>query len=133
MRLATLTLAAVALALSVAGCGEEVIDAERVEAVIRTTPDLKVPIAAADCPADVAVKDGATFECKVRYENGSEEAWQSATKPLEDVDCPEGIKIESGATFECVARFRDGSKSAVTILQRDDLGNVEVSSARSVK
>jgi hypothetical protein len=174
MRPATTVLVlAAALALTVAGCGETVIDAERVEGVIRATPGLKVPIAAADCPADVDAEKGATFECKVRYENGSEEAWtmeqldgegtvrtaqvvqtklpddrsdvrilpanvealiqQSATKPLEDIDCPAGIKIEKGATFECIASFRDGTKERVKIVQRDDLGNIEVSGSRPVK
>ena len=165
--------AIVAVALLAAGCGEQVIDSERVEGVIRASPGLRVPIAAAACPEDVALEDGATFECKVRYENGSEEAWtieqldekgtvratqvlqtklpddrsevriipenvealiaQSATKPVEDVDCPTGIELEKGAKFKCVASFRDGTSESVTIVQRDDLGNVEIAGSRPLK
>jgi hypothetical protein len=161
------------VALPLAACGEQQIDAEKVERFIRATPDLKVPMTAADCPSDVALDQGGTFECKVRYENGSEEAWtmeqldgdgsvrtsqvlqtklpdnrtkvriipanvealivRSATKPLEDVDCPDDVEVEKGATFKCVARFRDGTKERVTITQRDDLGNIEVTGSRPVK
>jgi len=173
MRLPTTILLAVAVAAPLAGCGDRVIDGDGVEDVIRATPRLKVPIAAVDCPGDVAVKDGNTFECRVRYENGSEEAWtmeqlddqgtvrtsqilqtklpddgskpriipanvealiqQSATKPLEDVDCPAGVKVKKGASFTCTARFRDGTEEKVRIVQRDDLGNVEVAGSRPVK
>jgi hypothetical protein len=64
------------------------------------------------------VEDGATFECKVRYENGSEEAWTME-------------QLNGEGTVRTAQVLQ--TKSAVTILQRDDLGNVEVSSARSVK
>jgi hypothetical protein len=165
--------AIVAVALLATGCGERVIDSERAEGLIRASPGLRVPIAAADCPEGVALEEGATFECRVRYENGSEEAWtleqlddegtvrakqvlqtklpddrsevriipenvevliaQSATKPLEDVDCPKGIALEKGGRFKCVASFRDGTSESVTIVQRDDLGNVEVVGSRPLK
>jgi hypothetical protein len=165
-------LVAVVLILPVAACGEQVIDAEKVESFIRSTPGLQVPVAAADCPSDVAVKQGDTFKCKVRYDNGSEEAWtleqlddegavrtsqvlqtklpddrseirilpenvealiaRSASKPLEDVDCPADVKVEKGKTFTCTASFRDGTREKVSVLQRDDLGNIEVTGSRPV-
>jgi hypothetical protein len=57
---------------------------------------------------------------------------RSATKPLEDADCPADVKVEEGMTFTCTASFRDGTKEKVTVLQRDDLGNIEVTGSRPV-
>ena len=161
-----------AVALSLAACGEQSVDSASVESFIRATPGLKVPVTAADCPSDVPLKKGDTFECKVSYENGSAESWtleqldgdgavrttqvlqtklpddrseirilpenvealiaQSATKPLEDVDCPADVKVKEGATFTCTASFRDGTKEKVRVLQRDALGNVEVTGSRPI-
>jgi len=173
MTSARLVLAMAALAVPLAGCGEKVIDAERVESLIRETPSPAFPITGAECPEDVGVKKGDTFECEVSYDNGSEEAWtfeqldgdgavrtsqvlqtklpddrsevriipanvealiqKSATKPLEDVDCPAGVEVKKGDRFECTASFRDGTKEKVTVVQRDDLGNIEVTGSRSVE
>ena len=43
------------------------------------------------------------------------------------VDCPPGVKLSAGARFDCVVRFDDGTKTKVPIVQRDALGNVEIS------
>jgi len=84
----TILAMAAALALPAVGCGERVIDAERVEGFIRATPGVRVPIAAANCPADVALKEGASFECRVSYENGSWEAWT-----LEQLDGDGSVRV----------------------------------------
>jgi hypothetical protein len=42
------------------------------------------------------------------------------------IDCPPDVPIEKGATFKCTVRFVDDSEEKVTIVQRDDLGNIEI-------
>lgn len=42
------------------------------------------------------------------------------------IDCPAEVAIEEGSRFRCLVRFADGSQERVTIVQRDDLGNVEI-------
>ncbi len=66
---------AVFAAVFAAGCGETVIDDVKAEATIeqslRRSTELKVT--AVDCPADVEVEKGATFECTVSLAGGDEE------------------------------------------------------------
>jgi hypothetical protein len=42
------------------------------------------------------------------------------------VDCPAGVAIEKGKTFKCDVRFEDGTQQKVTIVQVDDVGNVQI-------
>jgi hypothetical protein len=42
------------------------------------------------------------------------------------VDCPSDVELEQGATFRCTVRFDDGTQEKVPIVQRDDIGNVEL-------
>jgi uncharacterized protein DUF4333 len=68
-------LAAAALALSIAACGETVIDAAKTEDAIEHNLEKSsgLTITSVDCPSDVEVKKGATFECVVTEAGGKEE------------------------------------------------------------
>jgi hypothetical protein len=68
-------LVAAALALSVAACGETVIDSAKTEDAIEHNLEKAegLTITSVDCPSDVEVKKGATFECVVMEAGGKEE------------------------------------------------------------
>jgi hypothetical protein len=63
------------LALSVAACGETVIDAAKTEDAIEHNLEKAsgLTVTSVDCPSDVEVKKGATFECAVTEPGGKEE------------------------------------------------------------
>ena len=152
--------------MSLAGCSDT-IDDEKVEEFVRENAQVPALIESVDCPSDIEVNEGATFECEVHTRGGGLET--STMRQVSDdgdielvgtkqvrlpegedvqiipenveslirgqapepdrvvsVDCPAGIEIEKGATFRCVVRFDDGTQEKVTIVQRDDLGNVEI-------
>jgi len=72
------TLAALAtagfLALGIAACGETVIDAAKTEdAIEHNLEQAGSKVASVDCPDDVAVETGATFECVVSRPGGEDE------------------------------------------------------------
>lgn len=71
---ALLTLVALVSAIG-AGCGGKVIDTAKTEAALEQ--DLEEQggkkISAVDCPSDVSVEPGATFECTVSYAGGERE------------------------------------------------------------
>jgi hypothetical protein len=78
MRLLGQFAALVALALAVffaAGCGGTVIDAAKTEDAIEHNLEQEVgqKVSSVDCPSDVEVTPGDTFECTVRLEDGSGE------------------------------------------------------------
>ena len=154
------------LVLAAAGCGTEKVDDGEVEDFLLENAQAPALIESIDCPDDVEIDEGATFECdvhtkgnglevvtmrqvedeqvvresdrQVRLPEGQdvqiipenvESLIRSQAKEPErivSVDCPAGVEIEKGATFKCVARFDDGTQEKVTIVQRDDLGNVEI-------
>ena len=66
--------AAGALALSIAACGETVIDAAKTEDAIEHNLEKAsgLKVTSVDCPSDVEVKTGATFTCTVTFANGGE-------------------------------------------------------------
>jgi len=79
-------LAAVAcLALALAACGETVIDAAKTEDAIEHNLEKAsgLTVTSVDCPSDVEVKKGATFECVVSEAGGKEE---TATLRILNVD-----------------------------------------------
>jgi hypothetical protein len=59
-------------ALAIAGCGDTVIDNGKAEDAIRADVEksLKVPVKSVECPSDVKVEAGKTFECIVTAANG---------------------------------------------------------------
>ena len=67
--------AATALALSIAACGETVIDSAKTEDAIEHNLEKAsgLKVASVDCPSDVEVKKGTTFECVVTEAGGKEE------------------------------------------------------------
>ena len=151
---------------AVAGCGSETIDDGKVEEFMRENAQAPALIESVDCPSDIEIDEGDTFDCEVHTRGGGLEI--STMRQLEDervelagtrqvrlpegedleiipenveslirgsapeperivsVDCPAGIEIEKGNTFRCVVRFDDGTQEKVAIIQRDDLGNVEI-------
>jgi hypothetical protein len=74
-RLGALAVPLAAVALFVLGCGETVIDSAKTEAAIEQ--NLKratgTKVSSVDCPSDVEVKAGATFECAVDLAGGKQE------------------------------------------------------------
>jgi len=70
---ALLTLVALAGAIS-AGCGGTVIDTAKAEAALeQDLEEQGKKVSAVDCPSDVEVDAGATFECSVSYAGGQRE------------------------------------------------------------
>ena len=63
------------LALSIAACGETVIDAAKTEDAIEHNLEKAsgLKVASVDCPSDVEVQTGATFDCVVTEAGGKEE------------------------------------------------------------
>ena len=151
---------------ALAGCSENV-DDEKVEEFLLDNAQAPALIESIDCPSDVEVDEGATFDCEVHTRGGGLETSTlrqvdddgdielvgtkqvrlpegtdvkiipenvealirgQATQPgrIVSVDCPAGIEIEKGSTFRCTVRFADGTQTKVAIVQRDDLGNVEI-------
>ncbi len=72
--LAVIALAAAAGAV-VVGCGETVIDSAKTEEAITASLEKSqgMKISSVDCPSDVEVKAGTTFECTVVQKGGKEE------------------------------------------------------------
>lgn len=62
-------------AFLVAGCGGTVIDAAKTEAAIEQNLEksLGKKVSSVDCPSDVEVKAGASFDCTVTLTGGKEE------------------------------------------------------------
>jgi hypothetical protein len=69
--LATLAVAVLAMG----GCGETVIDAAKTEAAIEENLEksLDKKVSAVECPTDVEVEAGASFDCTVTLTDGKEE------------------------------------------------------------
>jgi len=81
------------------GCGETVIDSAKTEAALEQ--DLKhstgKAVSSVDCPSDVEVKAGATFECTVSFAGGEREV---ATLEIRNSDADvsvTGLRPEKGA------------------------------------
>lgn len=57
------------------GCGETVIDTAKTEAALEQDIERATgkKVASVDCPSDVEVKKGKTFECKVNFKDGKHE------------------------------------------------------------
>jgi hypothetical protein len=158
-------LIAAAVVVSFAACGTEKVDDEKVEEFLLDNAQAPGLIESVDCPDDVEVEEGDTFDCEVHTKNGGLEVTtmrqvedervvresvrqvrlpqgdveiipenverlirEQAREPerIVSVDCPAGIEIEKGSRFRCVVRFDDGTEQKVTIVQRDDVGNVEI-------
>jgi len=150
---------------ALAACGTETVDDEQVEDFLRENAQAPALIDSVDCPDDVEIDEGDTFDCEVNTKGGGlevvtmrqvedegveRESVRQVRLPEGDVkiipenvealirgqaadperivsvDCPAGIEIEKGRRFRCVVRFDDGSEQNVTIVQRDDVGNVEI-------
>jgi NAD(P)H-hydrate repair Nnr-like enzyme with NAD(P)H-hydrate epimerase domain len=63
------------VAAGVAGCGETVIDAAKTEDAIEHNLERAsgLKVTSVDCPTDVEVETGATFQCVVEQPGGKEE------------------------------------------------------------
>jgi hypothetical protein len=84
---ALLGAAAVVAALALVGCGETVIDSTKTEEALEAnlSKSLNEKVASVDCPSDVEVEKGKTFNCSVKLEKGEA---QTATLEIlnEDAD-----------------------------------------------
>jgi hypothetical protein len=92
-------------------------------ATLRQTGDARVELAAT---RQVRLPRGEDLE--IIPENVENLIRANAPEPerIVSVDCPANVELEEGAMFRCVVRFSDGSRERVPIVQRDDLGNVEI-------
>jgi hypothetical protein len=63
------------VAAALAGCGETVIDAAKTEDAIEHNLEKAsgLTVTSVECPSDVEVEQGTTFECVVRQAGGKEE------------------------------------------------------------
>jgi hypothetical protein len=66
------TAALVTAALAIASCGDTVIDDGKAEDAVKADVEksLQVKVTSVDCPADVKVEAGKTFDCVVTAGNG---------------------------------------------------------------
>ncbi len=82
-----MALALAIAALALAACGETVIDEAKAEdAVFADLESLDVAVQSVDCPEDVEVEPGKTFECKVTVGGGRQEATATLRILNEDAD-----------------------------------------------
>lgn len=74
-RLGALAALIAAAALVAVGCGETVIDATKTEAAIEQNLEksLGKKVTSVECPSDVEVEAGASFDCVVTLTGGKEE------------------------------------------------------------
>lgn len=67
-------LALIVAALAASGCGDTVIDSQKAEdtiqAYVESKNGLDRKVAAVDCPSDVKVVAGTTFECSLTFSDG---------------------------------------------------------------
>ena len=70
-----LLLPAVLAAFAIVGCGETVIDSAKTEDAIEHNLEksASMKIASVDCPSDVEVKKGTSFQCVVTQDGGKQE------------------------------------------------------------
>jgi len=155
-----------AVVVLLGGCGTEHVDDGKVEDFLLENAQAPALIESIECPEDVEIDEGATFDCEVHTKgNGLEvvtlrqvegesvqrEAVRQVRLPegqnveiipenveslirgqapeperIVSVNCPSGIAIEKGRRFACIVRFDDGTEVTVKIVQRDDVGNVEI-------
>jgi hypothetical protein len=85
------------LALALVACGETVIDATKTEDSIKAELERSagVEVASLDCPSDVEVKPGETFECTLTEKGGEE-----LPVKLEVVDDDANLKLLNTSSFE---------------------------------
>jgi uncharacterized protein DUF4333 len=83
----------VAGALGVAGCGDKKLDTGKLEGKIKTgiQKQAGVKIKAVDCPSDVKVKKGDTFNCKATTQTG-----QSANVKVTQQDDKGNVNYQVG-------------------------------------
>jgi hypothetical protein len=65
----------VAVAVLAVGCGETVLDSAKMEDTLKASlsNSLGEKVVSVDCPSDVEVEKGTTFECHVKLEKGDEQ------------------------------------------------------------
>src|SRR4051794_37585544 len=88
---ARMGVAAVAIgAVLITGCGSKVIDDSKAEDAIKSDVEknTSVKVSSVDCPGDVEVKTGATFQCTVRAQDG-----RSATVTLKILNENADVKV----------------------------------------
>jgi hypothetical protein len=85
------------LALALAACGETVIDATKTEDSIKAELERSagLDVTSVDCPSDVEVKAGATFECTLTGKGGDEQPVK-----LEIVNDDADLKLLNTSSFE---------------------------------
>lgn len=62
-------------ALTAIGCGETVVDNSKTEAAIKKSlqESLETKVSSVECPSDVKVEPGNTFDCQVALADGKQE------------------------------------------------------------
>jgi hypothetical protein len=76
MRRLLVALGAIALvALVFAGCGDTVLDSTKTEEQLQASlsKSLGEKVSAVDCPSDIKVEKGKTFNCSVKMEKGEDQ------------------------------------------------------------
>jgi hypothetical protein len=75
-------LVAAGVIVSLAGCGNDTIDDEKVEEFMRDTAQAPALIESVDCPSDVEIDEGSTFTCDVHTRGGGLE--KATMRQVED-------------------------------------------------
>jgi hypothetical protein len=80
-----LALAAAVLSVLTEGCGQTVVDSEKLEDTVQASLEKSIheKIQGVDCPSDEPVEPGATFTCEVIFSGGRREV---ATLKIRDED-----------------------------------------------
>lgn len=93
---ALLGAAAVVAALAFIGCGETVIDATKTEEALEAnlSKSLNQKVASVNCPSDIEVEKGTTFNCSVKLQKGQE---QTATLKILNSDADVSVINLSGS------------------------------------
>jgi hypothetical protein len=93
----TLSALVAVLALALAGCGETLLDTGETEAQLKTelTRTGGLQVSSVDCPSDVQVKAGETFDCTVKIKSGGE-----MPAKMEVINSDADLRLLNTSSFE---------------------------------
>jgi hypothetical protein len=84
-------------------------------------PALVAMLAVTGCSASVSTsKTLKTDQAETQIEKGLDK--QTGDKVT--VACPKNVKAKKNGTFKCTATGSDGSKGTISVIQKDDNGNI---------
>jgi hypothetical protein len=84
-------------ALGLAACGETLLDSASTEEQLKTelAKSTGPPVSAIECPSDIEVKAGETFECNVKIKGGGEKPAK-----MEIINSDADLRLLNTSSFE---------------------------------